>query len=109
MSGDGGEEEKREACGRGTAEALGVPEAGAEALAGRSRGRGRGFEAPDLPAAAGDIHLRGMELDSAADLAGLGGDDGGKLSHTDLSSPAQPWAGTVPVALAEATPGGGFS
>ena len=27
-----GEEEKREACGRGTAEALGVPEAGAEAL-----------------------------------------------------------------------------
>ena len=76
---------------------------------GRSRGRGRGFEAPDLPAAAGDIHLRGMELDSAADLAVLGGDDGGKLSHTDLSSPAQPWAGTLPVAVAEATPGGGFS
>ena len=75
---------------------------------GRSRGRGRGFEAPDLPAAADDIHLRGMELDSAADLAVLGGDDGGKLSHTDLSSPAQPWAGTVPVALAEATPGGGL-
>ena len=76
---------------------------------GRSRGRGRGFEAPDLPAAAGDIHLRGMELDSAADFAVLGGDDGGKLSHTDLSSPAQPWAGTLPVAVAAATPGGGFS
>ena len=76
---------------------------------GRSRGRGRGFEALDLPAAAGDIDLRGMELDSAADLAVLGGDDGGKLSHTDLSSPAQPWAGTLPVAVAEATPGGGFS
>ena len=71
---------------------------------GRSRGRGRGFEALDVPAAAGDIDLRGMELDSAADLAVLGGDDGGKLSHTDLSSPAQPWAGTLPVALAEATP-----
>ena len=76
---------------------------------GRSRGRGRGFEALDLPAAADDIHLRGMELDSAADFAVLGGDDGGKLSHTDLSSPAQPWAGTLPVAVAEATPGGGFS
>jgi hypothetical protein len=36
-----------------------------------------------------------MELDSAADLAVLGGDDGGKLSHTDLSSPAQPWAGEL--------------
>ena len=68
---------------------------------GRSRGRGRGFETLD--------DLRGMELDSAADLAVLGGDDGGKLSHTDLSSPAQPGAGTVPVALAEATPGGAFS
>ena len=49
--------------------------------------------------------MRGMmELGSAADLAVLGGDDGCKLSHTDLSSPAQPWAGTLPVALAEATP-----
>jgi hypothetical protein len=27
-----------------------------------------------------------MQLDSAADLAVLGGDDGYKLSHTDLSS-----------------------
>ena len=94
----------RKRNGRGTGRARGRGRG-----TGRSRGRGRGFEAPDLPAAAGDIHLRGMELDSAADLAGLGGDDGGKLSHTDLSSPAQPWAGTLPVAVAEATPGGGFS
>jgi hypothetical protein len=34
-----------------------------------------------------------MELESAADFAVLGGDYGFKLSHTDLSSPAQPWAG----------------
>ena len=66
--------------------------------------RGQRARARDLPAAAGDINLRGMELDSAADLAVLGGDDGCKLSHTDLSSPAQPWAGTPPVDLAGASP-----
>jgi hypothetical protein len=45
-----------------------------------------------------------MELDSAADLAVLGGDDGCKPSHADLSLPAQPWAGAPQVALAEASP-----
>jgi hypothetical protein len=45
-----------------------------------------------------------LKLGSAADLAVLGGDDGCKLSHTDLSSPAQPWAGAPQVApLAEAS------
>jgi hypothetical protein len=63
--------------------------------------RGQRARARELAAAAADINLRGMELDSAADLAVLGGDGGFKLSHTDLSSPAQPWAGAPPVALAE--------
>jgi hypothetical protein len=52
-----------------------------------------------------DDSVAELRSHSAADLAVLGGDDGGKLSHTDLSSPAQPWAGTLPVALAEVTPG----
>jgi hypothetical protein len=38
--------------------------------------RGQRARARELAAAAADIDLRGMELDSAADLAALGGDDG---------------------------------
>jgi hypothetical protein len=122
MSGDGREAEERQAGGRGRAAALGVPVpgvgwAGQSGVRGRGRttglrgpqstptaSRGQRAKARELAAAAGDIDLRDMELDRAADLAVLGGDGGCKLSHTDLSSPAQPWAGAPQVVLAEASP-----
>jgi hypothetical protein len=66
--------------------------------------RGQRIRARELAAAKTDIDLRGMVLDSAADLAVLGGDDWCKLSHTDLSSPAQPWAIAPQVALAGTSP-----
>jgi hypothetical protein len=66
--------------------------------------RGQRAKARELAAAATDIDLRGMVLDSDVDLAVLGGDDGCKLSHTDLSSPAQLWAGAPQVALVGASP-----
>ena len=66
--------------------------------------RGQRTRARELAAATTDIDLRGMVLDSAADLAVLGGDDWCKLSHTDLSSPAQPWAIAPQVALAGTSP-----
>jgi hypothetical protein len=66
--------------------------------------RGQRARARELAAAAADIDLKDMELGSAADLTVLGGDDGFKLSHTDLSSPAQPWARAPRVDLAGASP-----
>jgi hypothetical protein len=111
MSGDGGGEEEREAGGRGRAEALTGRSSASSRVGSAVRGRGRTTasrgqraRARELASAAGDIDLRGMELDRAADLVVLGGDDGCKPIHTDLSSPAQPWAGAPQVALAGASP-----
>ena len=66
--------------------------------------RGQRTRARELAAAKTDIDLRGMVLDSAADLTVLGGDDWCRSSHTDLSSPAQAWAIAPQVAVAGTSP-----